>query len=74
LDSTANTWSGLSGAGHAQEALPEIERGAEWLERSYIGAAVHIDATFFNTGTGDLNDDVGGHIAQGFGTDFRRIE
>jgi len=48
--------------------------GGEWLERSYIGAAVHIDATFFNTGTGDLNDDVGGHIAQGFGTDFRRIE
>lgn len=30
-----------------------------------FGAAAHIDATFFNTGTGDPNDDVGGHIAFG---------
>jgi hypothetical protein len=30
-----------------------------------FGAAAHIDATFFNTGTGDPNDDVGGHIAVG---------
>jgi hypothetical protein len=30
-----------------------------------FGGAAHIDATFFNTGTGDPNDDVGGHIAFG---------
>jgi hypothetical protein len=30
-----------------------------------FGAAAHIDATFFNTGTSDPNDDVGGHIALG---------
>lgn len=30
-----------------------------------LGAAAHIDATFFNIGTGDPNDDVGGHIAFG---------
>ena len=30
-----------------------------------FGAAAHIDATFFNTGTGDPNDDVGGHLALG---------
>ena len=30
-----------------------------------IGAAAHIDATFFNTGTGDPNDDIGGHLALG---------
>jgi hypothetical protein len=32
-----------------------------------LGGAAHIDATFFNTGTGDPNDDVGGHIAFGRG-------
>lgn len=30
-----------------------------------FGGAAHIDATFFNTGTGDPNDDVGGHVAFG---------
>ena len=30
-----------------------------------FGAAAHIDATFFNTGTGDPSDDVGGHLALG---------
>jgi hypothetical protein len=30
-----------------------------------LGAAAHIDATFFNTGTGDPNDDIGGHLALG---------
>jgi len=30
-----------------------------------FGASAHIDAIFFNTGTGNSNDDVGGHIAMG---------
>jgi hypothetical protein len=30
-----------------------------------FGAAAHIDATFFNTGSGNPNDDVGGHLAFG---------
>lgn len=33
-----------------------------------FGPAAHIDATFFNTGTGNPSDDVGGHI--GFGHNF----
>ena len=32
-----------------------------------FGPAAHIDATFFNTGTGNSSDDIGGHI--GFGPD-----
>jgi hypothetical protein len=28
-----------------------------------FGPAAHIDATFFNTGTGNSSDDIGGHIA-----------
>ncbi len=30
-----------------------------------FGAAAHIDATFFNTGSGNPNDDIGGHLAVG---------
>jgi len=32
-----------------------------------FGPAAHIDATFFNTGTGNSSDDVGGHIGFGHG-------
>src|SRR5258708_39796937 len=30
-----------------------------------FGSSAHIDAIFFNTGTGNANDDVGGHVAMG---------
>jgi hypothetical protein len=30
-----------------------------------LGGAAHIDTRFFNTGSGDPNDDVGGHVAFG---------
>lgn len=35
------------------------------LANPELGAAASIDGTFFNTGTGNSNDDVGGHLAFG---------
>jgi hypothetical protein len=37
------------------------------LANPEFGAAAHIDATFFNTGTGNPSDDVGGHLGLGRG-------
>ncbi len=38
------------------------------LANPEFGGAAHIDATFFNTGSGNQSDDVGGHLGIGRGT------
>ena len=42
-------------------AVRDVEE-ANCAANPLFGPAAHIDANFFNTGTGNYNDDVGGHI------------